>query len=136
LEPGFDGAFLFAATRKRKVAVKILLMNAAVVVGVGNIYASEACWRAGVRPRRAAGSLTRSECDALALAVKEVLQAAIAAGGTSFRDYVGVAEDAGFFARELAVYERGGEACRRCGATIRRTTDGGRSTYWCAGCQR
>ncbi len=136
LQAGFDGALLFAATRHRKVAIKVLLMNAAVVVGIGNIYASEACWRAGVRPRRAAGSLTRRECDALVEAVKAVLLAAIAAGGTSFRDYVGVAEDAGFFARELAVYERGGEACRRCGATIRRTTDGGRSTYWCAVCQR
>ena len=132
----FDGAHLFAATRRRKVAVKILLMNAAVVVGVGNIYASEACWRAGVRPRRAAGSLTRKECEALAKAVRDVLQAAIAAGGTSFRDYVGVAEDAGFFARELAVYEREGQPCRRCGSAVRRTTDGGRSTYWCAGCQR
>ncbi len=136
LEPGFDGAFLFAATRRKKTAVKALLMDAGVLVGVGNIYASEACWRARVRPRRAAGSLSRAECDALATAVRTVLEAAIAAGGTSFRDYVGVAEDAGFFARELSVYERSGEACRRCGGIVRRTTDGGRSTYWCAGCQR
>lgn len=136
LEPGFDGAFLHRVSRRRKVAVKTLLMDAHVLVGVGNIYASEACWRAGVRPRRAAGSLRRLECDRLAQAIQEVLQAAIAAGGTSFRDYVGVAEDAGFFARELAVYERAGEPCRRCGSPVRRTTDAGRSTYWCAGCQR
>ncbi|MBL8749374.1 MAG: bifunctional DNA-formamidopyrimidine glycosylase/DNA-(apurinic or apyrimidinic site) lyase [Planctomycetes bacterium] len=136
LEPGFDGAFLFAVSRRRKTAVKALLMDGGVLVGVGNIYASEACWRARVRPRRAAGSLTRAECDALATAIRTVLQAAIAAGGTSFRDYVGVAEDAGFFARELSVYEREGQACRRCGGIVRRTTDGGRSTYWCAGCQR
>ncbi len=136
LEPGFDGAFLHAAGRRRRIAVKTLLMDARVLVGVGNIYASEACWRARVRPRRAAGSLTRRECDALACAVRDVLEAAIAAGGTSFRDYVGVAEDAGFFARELAVYERAGEPCRRCGGVVRRTVDGGRSTYWCAGCQR
>lgn len=136
LEAGFDGAFLHQASRNRKVAVKTLLMDGRVVVGVGNIYASEACWRAGVRPRRAAGSLRRTECDLLAQAVQDVLQAAIAAGGTSFRDYVGVAEDAGFFARELAVYERAGEPCRRCGALVRRTVDGGRSTYWCAVCQR
>jgi len=135
LEPGFDGAFLFAASRRRKVAIKTLLMDANVLVGVGNIYASEACWRARVRPRRAAGSLTRAECEHLAEAVRDVLRAAIAAGGTSFRDYVGVAEDAGFFARELAVYERDGAPCRRCSQPIRRTTDGGRSTYWCAGCQ-
>ena len=136
LEPGFDGAFLHRATRHRKVSIKTLLMDAHVLVGVGNIYASEACWRARVRPRRAAGSLTRGECEALADAVQTVLRAAIAAGGTSFRDYVGVAEDAGFFARELAVYERYGRACPRCGAPVRRSTDGGRSTYWCSGCQR
>jgi formamidopyrimidine-DNA glycosylase len=135
LEPGFDGAFLHRVSRRRKVAVKSLLMDGHVLVGVGNIYASEACWRAQVRPRRAAGSLSHAECAALAEAVRSVLSAAIAAGGTSFRDYVGVAEDAGFFARELAVYEREGEPCRRCGGAIRRTTDGARSTYWCAICQ-
>jgi formamidopyrimidine-DNA glycosylase len=136
LEPGFDGAFLFAASRGRRSSIKATLMDAHVLVGVGNIYASEACWRARVRPRRRAGSLTRAECAALATAVRDVLSAAIASGGTSFRDYVGVAEDAGYFARELAVYERHDEPCRRCGEPIRRTTDGGRSTYWCRGCQR
>lgn len=136
LQANFGGEFLWAASRGRKVAIKLLLMNSKVVVGIGNIYASEACWHAAVRPRRAAGSLTRAECAALAAASQQVLTAAIAAGGTSFRDYVGVSEDAGFFARELAVYERQGQPCRRCGGTIRRTTDGGRSTYWCAGCQR
>jgi formamidopyrimidine-DNA glycosylase len=136
LAPGFDGAFLHRVTRRRSAKIKTMLMDAHVVVGVGNIYASEACWRAKVRPRRAAKSLTHAECDALATAVREVLQAAIAAGGTSFRDYVGVTEDAGFFARQLAVYERAGDPCRRCGAAIRRAVDGGRSTYWCGGCQR
>ncbi|MEO6595223.1 MAG: bifunctional DNA-formamidopyrimidine glycosylase/DNA-(apurinic or apyrimidinic site) lyase [Planctomycetota bacterium] len=136
LQEGFDGTFLHRRTRGRKTAVKTVLMDAGVVVGVGNIYASESCWRAGVRPRRAAGSLSRRECDALATAVRAVLTAAIAAGGTSFRDYVGVAEEAGFFARELAVYERDGQPCGRCGTAVRRTVDGGRSTYWCAGCQR
>lgn len=136
LEPGFDGAFVHRITRHRKVAVKQLLMNAELVVGVGNIYASEACWHAEVRPRRAARSLTRRECDALAAAVQHVLSSAIAAGGTSFRDYVGVAEDAGYFARELQVYERDGQACSRCGGAIRRAVQQGRSTYWCSGCQR
>ncbi|MBL9077683.1 MAG: bifunctional DNA-formamidopyrimidine glycosylase/DNA-(apurinic or apyrimidinic site) lyase [Planctomycetes bacterium] len=136
LEPGFDGAFLHTATRRRRTAIKSLLMDARVLVGVGNIYASEACWRAGVRPRRAAGSLSRRECEALATAVRDVLTSAIAAGGTSFRDYRGVGDDAGYFARELAVYERAGEPCRRCRAIVRRTIDGARSTYWCAGCQR
>ena len=135
LEPAFDGAFLHRVTRNRRVAIKQLLMNARLIVGVGNIYASEACWRAQVRPRRAARSLTKRECTDLANAVRQVLTSAIAAGGTSFRDYVGVAEDAGYFARELQVYERDGQACRRCGATVRRTVEQGRSTYWCAGCQ-
>ena len=136
LEPGFDGAFLHRVSRRRSANVKALLMDSAVLVGVGNIYASEACWRAQVRPRRAARSLTRAECDALARSVRDVLTAAIEAGGTSFRDYVGVDDEAGFFARELQVYDRAGQPCRRCGHRVKRTTDGGRSTYWCAGCQR
>lgn len=136
LEPEFAAPWLFAATRGRKIATKVLLMDSKLLVGVGNIYASEACWRAGVRPTRRAGRLTRAECGALVLAIKAVLQAAIHAGGTSLRDYVGVAEDAGSFAQQLAVYDRAGQPCRRCGARIKRTVDGGRSTYWCAGCQR
>ncbi|MGE3171896.1 MAG: bifunctional DNA-formamidopyrimidine glycosylase/DNA-(apurinic or apyrimidinic site) lyase [Planctomycetota bacterium] len=136
LAPGFDGAFLHRISRGRRASVKTVLMDGRLLVGVGNIYASEACWRARVRPRRAARSLTVAECDALAAAVRRVLEQAIAAGGTSFRDYVGVAEENGYFARELRVYERAGLACRRCRAAIRRTVDGGRSTYWCAGCQR
>lgn len=136
LEPGFDGAFLHRISRNRTTSIKTLLMDGRLLVGVGNIYASEACFRAAVRPRRKAGSLKIAECEALATAIRSVLSAAIEAGGTSFRDYVGVHEDQGFFARELQVYEREGEPCRRCGAIIRRTTDGARSTYWCAGCQR
>jgi formamidopyrimidine-DNA glycosylase len=136
LTPAFDGAFLHRISRRRRASVKSLLMDGRLLVGVGNIYASEACWRAQVRPRRAAHGLTHGECDAIAQAVRDVLQDAIAAGGTSFRDYVGVDDEAGLFARELQVYDRAGQPCRRCGHRIKRTTDGGRSTYWCAGCQR
>ena len=136
LEPGFDGAFLHRITRSRKVAIKQLIMNGNLLVGVGNIYASESCWYAQVRPRRAAKSLRRGECDALAEAIRSVLNKAIAAGGTSFRDYVGVDEDAGYFARELKVYEREGQPCPRCKATVKRANQQGRSTYWCSGCQR
>ena len=136
LEAAFDGAFLHRITRHRKVAIKQLIMNGNLLVGVGNIYASESCWHAKVRPRRGAKSLTRSECDALATAIRDVLNKAIAAGGTSFRDYVGVDEDAGYFARELKVYEREGKPCPRCQVSIRRVTQQGRSTYWCSGCQR
>src|SRR5262249_9654606 len=126
----------FARTRKRRVAVKSYLMNASEVVGVGNIYASEACFRAGIRPGRSIGRTTREECDALATAVREGLADAIRQGGTTLRDYVGVDERTGEFQRELAVYDRAGELCRRCGATIKRTTRLGRSTYYCPGCQR
>ncbi len=136
LEQGFDGAFLHRASRGKKACIKAMLMDGRLLVGVGNIYASEACFRAAVRPRRAASTLTRAECERLADAVVAVLSDAILAGGTSFRDYVGVGEEQGYFARELCVYERAGEACRRCAAPIVRTTDAGRSTYWCKGCQR
>jgi formamidopyrimidine-DNA glycosylase len=136
LEEAFDGAFLFACKRGKKASVKSMLMDGRVLVGVGNIYASEACHRAHVRPRRAAGTLTLAECEALACAIRTVLASAIEAGGTSFRDYVGVGEEQGYFAQQLDVYEREGEPCRRCRSAIRRTTDAGRSTYWCAGCQR
>ena len=136
LAAAFTGEFLHRISRGKKASVKAMLMDAHLLVGVGNIYASEACWRARVRPRRAAGSLRTAECAALAKAVRRVLEAAIAAGGTSFRDYRGVAEEEGWFLRELAVYEREGAPCRRCGALVRRTVDAGRSTYWCAGCQR
>ena len=135
LEPEFDGSFLHRITRGRKVAIKQLLMNGNLLVGVGNIYASESCWHAKIRPRRAAKSLSKAECAALAKAVREVLSAAIEAGGTSFRDYVGVAEDAGYFARELRVYERSDQPCPRCKVIIKRATQQGRSTYWCPGCQ-
>ncbi|MFT7537654.1 MAG: formamidopyrimidine-DNA glycosylase [Hyphomicrobiaceae bacterium] len=135
LEPAFDGAFLHRITRNRKVAIKQLIMNGNLLVGVGNIYASESCWHAKIRPRRAAKSLTKSEANALAHAIRSVLTAAIKAGGTSFRDYVGVSEDAGYFARELRVYERKDQPCPRCKAPIKQATQQGRSTYWCPTCQ-
>jgi formamidopyrimidine-DNA glycosylase len=110
-------------------------MNGNLLVGVGNIYASESCWYAQIRPRRAAKSLTKSEANALAQAIRNVLTAAIKAGGTSFRDYVGVSEDAGYFARELKVYERKDQPCPRCKTPIKHATQQGRSTYWCPHCQ-
>jgi formamidopyrimidine-DNA glycosylase len=132
----WDGDELFARSRGRRVAVKSYLMNASEVVGVGNIYASEACFRAGIRPGRSIGRTTREECHALADAVREVLRDAIRQGGTTFRDYARVDASTGEFQRELAVYDRAGEECRRCGATIKRTSRLGRSTYYCPVCQR
>ncbi len=135
-DPAVTAEWLFARTRGRKVAIKPFLMNAAQVVGVGNIYASEACFRAGIRPRRAAGRLTRADCIRLVDAVRAVLRAAIDAGGTTLRDYVGVDEGSGSFQRELMVYGRGGQPCRTCGTTIRQLVLGQRATFYCATCQR
>lgn len=132
----FTGEYLFAATRGRKVAIKLLLMDAHQVVGVGNIYASEALFRAGIRPTRAAGRLRRAECDALAEAVQHTLRQAIEAGGTTIRDYIGVDESSGYFQQQLAVYGRDGEPCRACGAPIVHLVQGARATYYCRSCQR
>jgi formamidopyrimidine-DNA glycosylase len=136
LGPEFTPDWLWQRTRGRKVAIKPFLMDAAQVVGVGNIYASEALFRAGVRPRRAAGRLTRKECERLHRAVREVLRAAIEAGGTTLRDYVGVDEGSGWFQRELSVYGLDGQPCSQCGGTIRHTVLGQRATYYCPVCQR
>ena len=135
LEPGFDGQYLHTQCRGRRVAIKQHIMNSHVVVGVGNIYASEALFRAGIRPGRAARSLTRAQCDALAQAIRDVLAMAIRAGGTTLRDYVGADGSPGYFRQKLYVYERGGEPCRQCHTPIRHRVQGQRSTYYCTHCQ-
>jgi formamidopyrimidine-DNA glycosylase len=136
LGAAFDGEYLFTTSRRRKVATKTFLMDAKNVVGIGNIYASEACYLAKVRPGRAAQRLTRRECFELVDAAREILRRAIDAGGTTIRDYIGVDENTGYFQRELMVYDRQGEPCRTCGTEIKRTIDTGRSTYYCRTCQR
>lgn len=136
LEGGFDGGTLWRASRKRRVAVKQFIMDAKTVVGVGNIYASEALFRAGIRPGRQARGLTRAECDRLAAAICTVLAKAIEVGGTTLRDYVGVDGNPGYFRQRLFVYERAGEPCRKCGTAVRQRVQGQRSTYWCTACQR
>jgi len=136
LDDAFDADYLFKVTRKRSVAIKLAIMNSQLVVGVGNIYASESLFRAGIRPGRAAKSLTRAECAALAKAIKAVLGAAIRAGGTTLRDYVGASGEPGYFRQKLFVYERGGEPCRKCGTPIRHRVQGQRSTYFCPSCQQ
>jgi formamidopyrimidine-DNA glycosylase len=105
------------------------------VVGVGNIYASEALFRAGIHPRRAAGKVSAERYERLAQAVKAVLGAAIRQGGTTLRDYVSADGTPGYFRQKLYVYERGGEPCRKCGTPIRKITQGQRSTYFCPSCQ-
>jgi formamidopyrimidine-DNA glycosylase len=136
LEAAFDGDYLFRKTRRRKVAIKQLVMNARLVVGVGNIYASEALFRARIRPRRQARSLTRAECGKLARAIKATLAMAVKVGGTTLRDYVGADGNPGYFRQKLYVYERAGAPCRVCGNPVKHFTQGQRSTYWCPTCQK
>ncbi len=136
LSEEFDGAYLYGATRKRSVAIKQFIMNSQVVVGVGNIYASEALFRARISPRRAARRITRKEADALAQAIKNVLGEAVKIGGTTLRDYVNADGAPGYFSQKLFVYERRGAACRVCKSTVKQFTQGQRSTYWCSTCQR
>jgi formamidopyrimidine-DNA glycosylase len=136
LEDGFDADYLWKITRRRKVAIKQLIMNAKLVVGVGNIYASEALFRARIRPRRQARSLSRAECVKLARAIKATLAMAVKVGGTTLRDYVGADGNPGYFRQKLYVYERDGAACRVCGKPVKHFTQGQRSTYWCSNCQK
>ena len=136
LEAQFDGAYLHGLTRGRRIAIKLLLLNGRLVTGVGNIYASEALFRAQVRPQRAARTLTRADCARLVTAIRSVLAAAIRAGGTTLRDYVSADGDPGYFRQKLYVYERAGLPCRRCRTPIRQITQGQRSTYYCPRCQQ
>ncbi len=136
LEEAFDGEYLYCASRGRRVAIKQLLMNSHVVVGVGNIYASEALFRARIHPRRAAGRLSREKLGRLARAIKSVLATAIRVGGTTLRDYVGADGNPGYFRQKLYVYERSGKPCRVCRTPIRQINQGQRSTYYCAKCQK
>jgi formamidopyrimidine-DNA glycosylase len=136
LSKAFDAEYLLGATRTRAVAIKHLLMNSQIVVGVGNIYASEALFRAGISPRRAARRITRAQAAALVDSIKAVLAEAIEIGGTTLRDYVNAEGTPGYFAQKLFVYERAKQPCRVCKSPIRQFVQGQRSTYWCATCQR
>jgi formamidopyrimidine-DNA glycosylase len=136
LSPAFSGAWLHAATRRRRSAIKPLLMNAAIIVGVGNIYASESLFRAGISPRTPAARLSLARCDKLAHAITETLSAAIAAGGSSLRDFVHSDGGSGWFQQQHFVYDRAGLPCRVCGTPIRLVRLGQRSTFWCPHCQK
>jgi len=132
----FDAAHLINATRKRKVPIKNLIMNSQIVVGVGNIYASEALFMAGIRPGRAAGRLTYLECEKLVDAIKVILQQSIDQGGTTLRDFVNSDGEPGYFKQSLFVYGREGEECQNCGTSIKQKVLGQRSTFFCTQCQR
>lgn len=136
LEDGFDGDWLYRISGGRSVAVKNFLMDARVVVGVGNIYASEALFVAGIAPSRPARRISRARYRLLADSVRQVLRQAIRAGGTTLRDFSEVDGTPGYFAQELQVYGRAGEACVRCATHIRVRTIGQRSSFFCPRCQR
>lgn len=135
-DAAFDGALLHAATRGRRVDIKQLLLSGRVVVGVGNIYASESLFRAGIRPGTPAGRLSRVRCDRLAAAIRETLADAIAQGGSTLRDFDGADGAGGYFQLSCRVYGREGRPCPGCGRPVRRDVSHGRATYWCVNCQR
>ncbi|MFP4147614.1 MAG: bifunctional DNA-formamidopyrimidine glycosylase/DNA-(apurinic or apyrimidinic site) lyase [Halorhodospira sp.] len=134
LGPAFDGDYLYRRADGRRAAVKAFLMDASVVVGVGNIYANEALFRAGIRPDRAAGRISRARYRCLATAVREVLEEALAAGGTTLRDFTDGAGRPGYFAVALSVY--GGSQCPACKGTLRQLRVAQRGTWFCPRCQR
>jgi formamidopyrimidine-DNA glycosylase len=132
----FDPDHLFRATRKRKAAIKLALMDNRVVVGVGNIYANESLFRAGIRPTRAANRISAERLRRLRESVRETLAEAIARGGSTLRDYVDSDGAAGSFQLHCFVYGREGLPCRVCGTTVRSVRLGGRATNFCPRCQR
>lgn len=135
LDAAFTGEWLHRHVRGRKTAIKLALMDARLVVGIGNIYANEALFRAGINPRTPAGRIGSGRCEKLAAAVRETLNAAIAAGGSSLRDFVDSGGNPGYFQQQYQVYGRADEPCRRCGTPIRQLRQGQRSTFYCPRCQ-
>lgn len=135
LGPDFTAAYLHASARGRRAPIKQHIMNGAVVVGVGNIYASEALFMAGIHPRRAAGRVAEPRLARLVNAIKQVLADAIAVGGTTLRDFTGGDGQPGYFQLHLRVYGRGGEPCEHCATPIRRIVQGQRSSFYCPRCQ-
>ncbi len=131
----FGGHYLWRLSRGRRVSVKQFIMNAQVVVGVGNIYASEALYLAGINPRRAAGRIAEHRYVMLADSIREVLEKAIRAGGTTLRDFYGGNGEAGYFQQQLEAYGREDEPCRRCNTPITAIVQGQRRTYYCKRCQ-
>jgi formamidopyrimidine-DNA glycosylase len=132
----FNADYLHRATRHRRAAIKLTLMDSHLVVGVGNIYANEALFRAGIRPRRAAKRVSRPQLAHLVDAVRTTLADAIAKGGSTLRDYVDSRGEPGSFQLEYYVYGREHEPCRVCGAVIRSIRQGGRASFYCPRCQR
>lgn len=136
LTDAFDAVYLYTQCQRRRCAIKQVIMDASVVVGVGNIYASESLFHAGIRPGIAARRLTQPACARLTAAIKKVLTAAIAAGGSSLRDYVSTDGELGYFQLQTQVYDRAGLPCKVCNTPVRRIVQGQRATFYCPVCQR
>jgi formamidopyrimidine-DNA glycosylase len=136
LEDGFDADYLYRITRGRNVPIKQFIMDSQVVVGVGNIYASEALFGAGIKPQLKAGKLSLARCIRLVAAIRATLDAAIMAGGSTLRDFVNSSGNPGYFQQQHWVYGRAGAPCRRCDAPIRQIKQGQRSSFYCIHCQK
>jgi formamidopyrimidine-DNA glycosylase len=136
LEDKFSGALLHQATRQRSAPIKQVLLAGDIVVGVGNIYACESLFRAGINPKTAAGKISRARYDRLAEAIRDILAAAIVQGGSTLRDFIAVNGQSGYFQQTYFVYDRAGVPCRNCGTPVRQIKQGQRSTFYCAVCQR
>ena len=136
LSRDFNGEYMHRSAHKRKSAIKSFIMNSHVVVGIGNIYANEALFRAGIHPARAAGRISRQRYDSLVATIKQVLQEAIQQGGTTLRDFTSGDGNPGYFKQKLLVYGRTGAPCKKCGAPIKEMRLGQRSTFYCSRCQR
>ncbi|MFY0639750.1 MAG: bifunctional DNA-formamidopyrimidine glycosylase/DNA-(apurinic or apyrimidinic site) lyase [Bermanella sp.] len=136
LSDDFNGEYLFNKSRKRTSAVKTFIMDQKIVVGVGNIYASESLFLSGISPTKAAGKISKAKYEIFAQQIKQVLTRAIAQGGTTLKDFVGSDGKPGYFAQQLHVYGRKDEPCSQCEAPIKQITQGQRSTFYCTNCQK
>ena len=136
LLPGFDGKTLRKALAGRTTPIKVAIMDPSVVVGVGNIYATEALFRAKIDPRRRAYDLTLAQCNRLVKEIKAVLEEGIAQGGSTLRDFHGVGGEVGTFSKTVAVYGRAGQPCRKCYSLLSSVKLGGRASVWCSHCQK
>jgi formamidopyrimidine-DNA glycosylase len=132
----FNADYLYNKSRKRSIPIKSFIMDSKVVVGVGNIYASESLFRARINPRKAAGKITKQQCTSLVKAIKAVLKAAIKAGGTTLRDFTSSDGQPGYFSQSLNVYGKKGQPCPNCGKPITQSVIGQRATYYCTYCQK
>ena len=136
LGDGFSGELLWRETRKRNAPIKQVLLAGDIVVGVGNIYACESLFRAGINPKTPAARISRARYDRLAEAIKDILAAAIVQGGSTLRDFIAVNGQSGYFQQTYFVYDRAGVPCRNCGSPVRQIKQGQRSTFYCVQCQR